>query len=122
MTTRARRGSVAHLSGQMAEEAVTRVYLQDGAAIIARRWRGQSGEIDLICQQDGVLIFVEIKSATTHDQAAARLLPAQMARICQAALEFCAARPQGIDVDMRFDAGLVDGQGRVQVLRAAFGG
>ncbi|WP_245999110.1 YraN family protein [Paracoccus methylarcula] len=119
---RARRGAVAAISGLLAEERVEAQYEAQGYQVLARRWRGKAGEIDLVCEHGGALIFVEVKSAPSHAQAAERLLRRQMDRICMAACEFCGDRPAGLLSEMRFDAALVDGLGRVQVIENAFGG
>ncbi len=115
------RGQIANAYGRMAEEAVTRHYQQTGHQLLASRWRGQAGEIDLIFQKGDGFVFVEVKAARDHSAAAARLSRAQMNRICLAATEFVATQPKGQLSDMRFDAALVGGMGRVQVIEAAFG-
>ncbi len=117
---RTRRGRTADLSGRMAEEAVLRLYLQRGAQIMATRWRGQGAEIDLIVQDGPDLVFVEVKASRSHADAALHLLPAQMRRITQAALEYCDRNGIG-EVAMRFDVALVDATGRVELIPNAFG-
>ncbi len=105
----------------MAEERVA-AYLEDrGLRVIARRWRGQSGEIDLICADACTTVFVEVKSASSFDAAAQSLLPRQIARIRVAASEFVATLPAGQDSDMRFDVALVDGTGRIEIIGNALG-
>ncbi|WP_410217587.1 YraN family protein [Paracoccus sp. (in: a-proteobacteria)] len=118
---RRQRGRVAALSGRMAEEAVLRHYVLQGGDLLASRWKGAAGEIDLILRLDEEIVFVEVKAARSHDEAALRLLPSQMQRITRAACEFCEARGWSLGVPMRFDAALVDGTGRVQVIPNAFG-
>ncbi|MEE2859376.1 MAG: YraN family protein [Paracoccus sp. (in: a-proteobacteria)] len=117
---RRQRGRVAATSGRMAEENVLRAYKGSGADLLAERWRGRAGEIDLILRDGDDIVFVEVKAATTHAEAAERLQPAQMRRIMQAACEYCEAQGLG-QVSMRFDAALVDATGRVDLLRNAFG-
>ena len=117
---RAGRGRTADLSGRMAEEAVLRLYLQRGAQVLATRWRGQGAEIDLIVQDGPDLVFVEVKASRSHADAALHLLPAQMRRITQAALEYCDRHGIG-EVAMRFDVALVDATGRVELIPNAFG-
>lgn len=119
---RSARGTTANLSGAMAEDAVLREYRGQGAELLARRWRGRSGEIDLILQADAALIFVEVKSAATHDAAAERIHPAQARRIMGAAEEYLAATGRPLATEMRFDAALVDATGRVAILPDAFAG
>lgn len=118
---RRERGRVAALSGLMAEDAVQRLYLSRGAALLASRWRGPSGEIDLIFRDGDDIVFVEVKSAATHAIAAERLQRAQMRRICQAALEYCDRAGHDGLCSMRFDVALVDRTGRVDLLLNAFG-
>jgi len=115
---RAGRGRTADLSGRMAEQAVLRLYLRRGAQMLATRWRGQ--EIDLIVQDGPDLVFVEVKASRSHTEAALNLLPAQMRRITQAALEYCDRNGIG-EVLMRFDVALVDATGRVELIPNAFG-
>ena len=114
---RRQRGRVAATSGRMAEENVLRAYKGSGADLLAER---RAGEIDLILRDGDDIVFVEVKAATTHAEAAERLQPAQMRRIMQAACEYCEAQGLG-QVSMRFDAALVDATGRVDLLRNAFG-
>ena len=116
------RGSIANSAGRMAEESVARHYASLGYRVVAERWRGQAGEIDLIVQSGGEYVFVEVKKARRHDLAALRLGHAQMRRICAAAQEYCGCLPQGLATPMRLDAALVDDLGRVEVIENAFGG
>ena len=118
---RARRGRIAAMSGCMAEDQVANHYGARGYDILARRWRGRAGEIDMICQLGECLVFVEVKSSSTHAQAGERLGRPQMDRICKAACEYCGNRPTGLLSEMRFDAALVDSFGRIEVFENAFG-
>lgn len=115
------KGQTAFSAGRMGEDSVLRDYLARGYAFIASRWRGASGEIDLILQRDNEYVFVEVKKSSHHSYAAERIDRRQMDRICRAALEFCANLAQGHSTLMRFDAALVDQTGRVAVIENAFG-
>lgn len=119
--TRVARGARNHAAGRMAEDNVAAWYARQGGRILAQRWRCQWGEIDLIVAIDDMVVFVEVKSARTHDQAAWRLGRRQMDRICAAATAYCAHLEEGMLTPMRFDAALVDGMGRVSVIENAFG-
>lgn len=109
-----------HLSGAAAEEAVARHYAAQGAQVLARRWRGKAGEIDLIARQAGEYLFIEVKASRTGDAALARVSSAQARRIMMAAQEFLAGQPEGQLAFMRFDVAAVDGQGAVTILPNAF--
>lgn len=113
-------GARSYHSGFAAEESVAHHYRRNGRVIAARRWRGLSGEIDLIARDGAEVIFVEVKSAATHGLAAERLGLRQQRRIWNAAAEFLDGEPAGSLTASRFDVALVDGSGRVEVIENAF--
>lgn len=118
---RARRGQKAYTSGRMAEDQTATRYAMAGFDILARRWRGASGEIDLIIREGETIVFVEVKSSGSHADAAGHLNRRQLDRICLAASEYCGTLDSGLLTDMRFDVALVDGHGRVEIIANAFG-
>ena len=114
-------GAVSYHAGLSAEDIVCDAYCRNGYAPKARRWRGQGGEIDLIFEKLGALVFVEVKKSRDFAGAAARLSERQMQRIYSAASGFLASMPQGQNTESRFDAALVDGTGAVEIVENAFG-
>lgn len=118
---RVQRGRVAHSAGCLAEGSVARAYVDRGYALVAERWRGKGGEIDLILSKDDEYIFVEVKKSGRHAWAAERINARQIARICTAAQEFCGQLSTGLLTAMRFDGALVDQFGRVEIIENAFG-
>jgi putative endonuclease len=118
--SRAHRGRLACLAGLAAEDSVARDYERRGRRVAARRWRGQSGEIDLVLQDGDGFIFVEVKQAASFADAATHLTRRQIDRIFLAAQEFVGQWPRGSLTNMRFDMALVDGQGRLQITENAF--
>lgn len=115
-------GLVGYHAGLAAEDVVERGYLHRDCPVIARRWRGAGGEIDLIlrnCDGGGV-IFVEVKKSKSFARASTRLGRRQMDRICVSASEFLAGEPKGQLTDVRFDLAMVDGAGQVQIIENAF--
>jgi len=113
---RSRRGAVSYQSGLAAEDAVGRHYTALGLPVVARRWRGQGGEIDLICANGNGFLFVEVKSGPSFERAIDRFCARQLSRISLAAQEFVSDRAAGLDTPMRVDLALVDGTGTVSVL------
>ena len=113
------RGAVGYAQGLAAENQVERAYLNRGARLLERRWRGRSGEIDLIFEQDDDVIMVEVKSSRTHSRAAEKVLPRQIARLMRAAEEFLGTLPRGLLTPMRLDVALVDGTGHIEILENA---
>lgn len=108
-------GLTNYLAGLSAEETVLRHYESHGAREVAKRWRGKSGEIDLIVEDESGLVFVEVKAASCHDRAAERLTSRQIGRVAGAAEEFLVkiGRPNAC---IRIDAALVDHSGSVETL------
>lgn len=48
--------------GFLGEEAATVAYRRRGYRVVARNWRCPLGELDLILERRGVLVFCEVKS------------------------------------------------------------
>jgi putative endonuclease len=115
------RGELAWRAGAAAEESVALDYDRRGRAVTHRRWRGRSGEIDLIAREGNDFVFVEVKKAKSFDDAVWRLGRRQMDRIIAAACEFLGTQPGGMLAPMRFDLALVNGQGQVRIIENAFG-
>jgi putative endonuclease len=105
-----------HRSGLAAEEIAERLYVAEGGRVLARRWRCQEGEIDLVLELGGVVVFVEVKARRTGHAAAEALRPAQVARIGAAAARFLAGHGPA---DARIDVVLVDRQGAAERLENA---
>lgn len=93
-----------------------RVYLDHGHRLVARRWRGPAGEIDLVMEKDGEVVFVEVKASRTHAQAAAALSKRQIGRLLRSAEHCLGSFPKGPATPMRFDVALIDGQGQFDVI------
>ncbi|QYX58682.1 YraN family protein [Roseovarius sp. SCSIO 43702] len=115
------RGLMAYLAGSAAEEQVRLEYLARGAVCLEQRWRGQAGEIDLIFRENGVVVFVEVKTSKTRDRAVESFRPAQMERVYAAGSEYLAHVPEGQLAEVRFDLATVDGVGRIEIMENAFG-
>lgn len=118
-TVRQRRGARAYASGQLAEEAVLRAYLARGARLLEQRYRVRQGEIDLIFEIDGVIVFCEVKSRRTLEEAAHSISPRQWQRLEQAANSYMMTRNVGAATDLRFDAVLLDRTGAMEIVENA---
>ena len=113
-------GLVSYHTGICAEEQVAADYVRRGHLIVGRRWRGQSGEIDLIARGADGLVFIEVKASRTHVRAAQRIGRRQIERLHNAASEFLGGEPGGQDTDMRFDVALLDRAGSIDIIENAF--
>lgn len=109
-------GIVSYYAGLTAEDQVTRHYARDGHVILSRRWRGKGGEIDLVAEKDGTVVFIEVKKSRSHVRAAERLSQRQLRRIFSSAEDFIGHLPAGADTDCRVDVALLDQQGQIDIL------
>lgn len=95
--------------GKAGEDAVCE-YLKDrDCEIIARNYRVKGGEIDIIAQKDGEIIFCEVKARKfgALDGGAGAMTKEKMKRIIMTAESFIAANPQYDDCFRRFDTAYV---------------
>ncbi len=51
--------------GTLGEQAACQALSDAGYRILHRNYRVRSGEIDIVCQRDGVLVFCEVKTRTS---------------------------------------------------------
>ncbi len=104
---------------------MARHYARAGLGMIEARWRGRAGEIDLVLRcgegPDAGLVFVEVKAARDHAQAARALTARQVARLLEAGAEYLGTQPLGQLTEARFDVALVDRSGRVEIIENALG-
>ncbi|MGI9391907.1 MAG: YraN family protein [Boseongicola sp.] len=110
-------GQKNYYDGIAAEAVIERRYLIEGSEVIARRWRGLSGEIDLVFRKGSDVIFVEVKKAKDFSDAAYRLSERQLARIASAAEEFVAEEALGSLTPIRIDLALVNQHGESSIIK-----
>lgn len=120
-SVRHHRGKMNNLAGLAAEARIAQDYERRGFPVAQRRWRGKSGEIDLILRDGNGLIFVEVKQSRDMARAAQSLSRPQMRRIYASAEEFLSFEPRGTLTDVRFDVALLDAAGDMQIIENAFG-
>jgi putative endonuclease len=106
-------------SGARAEDLCARLLEGAGLRLLARNWRCRHGEIDLIADEAGTLVFAEVRmrSGAAFGGAAESVTAAKRERLLAAARLYLSRRPEA---PVRFDVFLVDG-GKVQWIRDAFG-
>ncbi|NKX44105.1 YraN family protein [Roseicyclus persicicus] len=109
-------GLRSYLAGKAAEDSVMQAYVARGHRLLTRRWRGPSGEIDLIFEKGGEIVFVEVKSSRSLAAAAAHLTRRQIGRLLASAEAALGQFASGSLTPMRFDVALVDGAGRIDVI------
>ena len=121
MGCRQSEGRTACHAGRSAEEAVSRYYERKGARIRALRHRTPEGEIDLIAEHGGVLIFVEVKRRKVQHSFDSPISERQWRRLESAALHYMIEEQNetGVQPVCRFDVALVRHDGQMQVIENA---
>jgi len=110
-----------HSAGVQAE-ALAAVFLErQGLRVLQRNWRVRGGEIDLICDDRGCLVFVEVRLRTQRafGGAAASITATKQRRLILAARHYLAGRREQ---PCRFDAVLLSGlkEADIEWIRNAF--
>lgn len=93
-----------HLTGGNAAETLAAVFLQQkGLKLVEKNFRCQYGEIDLIMQDAGTLVFIEVRlrSNTDYGGAAMSINPAKQQKLRRAAERYLQMHG---DSACRFDA------------------
>jgi putative endonuclease len=110
--------------GARAEDAAAEHLRRAGLRLLNRNWRCRHGEIDLIADDDGTLVFAEVRlrrGAGLFGGARESITAAKRHRLLAAARLYLALLRR--EADCRFDVLLIDAQseGRIEWIRDAFG-
>jgi len=111
--------------GQSGEAVAVRHLERQGYTILERNYRTRLGEIDIIAEDGGVLVFVEVKARRSwrHGNPKYALTPAKQRKISMAALIYLKAHGGTTRTRARFDVVTVqqvNGPPEVAVIRNAF--
>jgi putative endonuclease len=76
--------------GARGEDAAAKHLAGKGYAVMARNWRHAQLELDIVCEDRGTLVFVEVKTRDAAGIAAPAdgLTPAKQERLCRAAAAY----------------------------------
>ena len=92
---------LAERRGRRAETLAVLLLACQGFRIVARRWRGPAGEIDIVARRGGLLVACEVKARRTEE--VEPVAPRQWRRIGAALDAFVAHRPELAACERRFD-------------------
>ena len=102
-------------TGNFGESLACETLRARGYAILATRYRTRFGEIDVICEHRGVLVFVEVKARRRgQGEAVDAITPAKRRRVASMALDYL-AWAQKLDAPCRFDVVAIDRVGSPQM-------
>jgi putative endonuclease len=108
-------------AGVRAEDLCADLLRASGLRLLERNWRCRHGEIDLIAEERGTLVFAEVRmrSSGAFGGAAESITGAKQAKIVAAARLYLSRKPESA---CRFDVFLVGaGNTRIEWIRNAFG-
>ncbi len=118
-------GDPRHLFGQSSEARAEQCLRKKGYRILERNLKTSLGELDLVAEDAGVVVFVEVKarSSTAYGGALLAVDRRKQAKLVQLASQYLARR-HWTDRACRFDVVLVQGQAhagfRVDHVKNAF--
>lgn len=102
------------------EQLVAAWYEEVGYEILARNWRCERGELDLVCRRGRTLVVCEVKAraSAAYGAPAEAVTRAKQQRVRRLAVRWLAQHPTSV-AEVRFDvAAVIDGA--VEVIPAAF--
>jgi putative endonuclease len=111
--------------GKLGEGLARRALEARGYAVLATRYRTRFGEIDIICDDAGTIVFVEVKARRTrrYGSAAEAVTARKRRRIAAMALDYLAWTGR-VEARCRFDVVAIDGiatpQMTIAVVQHAF--
>jgi putative endonuclease len=91
--------------GRYGETVAARHLEQAGLVILARNWRCEIGEVDIVARDGNVLVICEVKTrrSTRYGRPAEAVTRAKAARLRMLAARWvtqCQARPEAIRIDV----------------------
>jgi len=106
--------------GKWGEDCAVRELERRGYAILARRYRTRHGEIDIVVDDGGTIVFVEVKAREGGENggAAAAVTIQKQRRLASMAVDYL-ARNHLTDRPCRFDVVAIDGP-KATVYTSAF--
>jgi putative endonuclease len=91
--------------GPRGEDAAADLYRRRGYRVVARNWRCRLGELDLVVERGGVLVFCEVKSRRQSVfgggyEAVTWRKRAKLRAVAEAFLQATGSRPRAIRFDV----------------------
>jgi putative endonuclease len=111
--------------GKSGEDLAVEELVARGYAVLARRYRTRGGEIDIVAEDSGTVVFVEVKAraSTEYGSAVEAVTPRKQRQLVSMARDYL-SRAHLLDRPCRFDVVAIDDVDtgpRITVYRNAFG-
>ena len=108
--------------GAQKEEQVCACLLSRGIRICERNFRCRQGEVDVVGEDEGYLVFVEVKyrASGVSGSPAEAVTAAKQGKICRVADYYRYRHGIGDDRAVRYDVVTVEGDGRTVWYKNAF--
>ncbi len=105
--------------GRWGEELVARHYTSNGYQLLDQNWQVRGGELDLVFEGDGVIVFCEVKTRSSAGFGAAVEAIGYRKQGFLRRTAIAWLREHDRSGELRFDVATVTA-GRIQVVEAAF--
>lgn len=81
--------------GRLGEETAAKLLQEKGYKILERNWGNKWGEVDVICRDGDVFVFVEVKAKVGHDFGSPEEMinPRKLRQVERMAQMYLASRP-----------------------------
>jgi len=103
--------------GALGESLAARELERRGYRVLARNWRCPAGEMDLIAERGGALVFVEVRTRRGRERGTPEesLTPRKQARLIEVAQAYL--EEHAVDRDWRIDVVAIELSPRGRLLR-----
>ncbi len=93
-----------------------------GYLVLETNYHNRYGEIDIIADRDGLLVFVEVKyrGSSQYGDPLDAVDHWKQRRICRSALYYCSKQVDGMDIPCRFDVIGIYGDRQIRHIENAF--
>ncbi len=108
--------------GEAAEQLAASTVSAAGYKLISQNFHSKYGELDLICRNSKVLVFIEVRfrSNKSFGSAAASVTTSKQKKLTKAAQYFIMQHPELSKLFMRFDVIGIDEKNQIQWIEGAF--
>jgi putative endonuclease len=94
--------------GNLSEDKAYRFLLQNNFIVLDRNFYSRFGEIDIVAQKDGVIHFIEVKSALDYELAVQNITKSKLSKLIKTGDVYL--KKNALNVNYMYDAIIVTPQ------------